>query len=200
MDGARHQFFSGAAFAGDQHRRARIFQARDHAQHILNFGRRADDAVQAGFSVHALPQKLILLHQADFLRHAAQKQAQLFQRRKRLADVVVGPQLHRLHRGFDRPMAGHHRDFGAGQQLLHLLQKLQAGHVGHDHIGEDHVRGMFFQQSQRGFAAVGFQAGKPQRFAYGHAEFADTLLVIHHQQTDSKVFAHSAFPIVSFDD
>ena len=112
---AGHELFPRAALAGDQHRRARVLQARDHAQHFLNFGRGADDAVQAGFSVHALPQKLVLLHQADFLRHAAQKQAQLFERREGLADVVVGSQLHRLHRGLDRPVAGHHRDLGAGQ-------------------------------------------------------------------------------------
>ena len=58
----------------------------------------------------------------------------------------------------------------------------------HHHIGEDHVRGLLFEQGERRLAAVGFQADEPQGFAHGHAETADALLVIDNQKTDSKVF------------
>ena len=91
-------------------------------------------------------------------------------------------------------MAGHDRDFRVRKLLLHFLQEFEAGHVRHDQVGEHHVHGMAFHQRQRGFAAVRFHAGKTQRFAYGHAKFADTLLVIHHQETDSEVFAHTHSP------
>jgi len=82
-------------------------------------------------------------------------------------------------------LSRHRPDLAARQQLLHLLQKLEARHVGHNHVGENHVRGLFLEQGQRGLAAVGFHAGKAQRLAYGHAQPADALLVVHNQQADS---------------
>src|SRR5437667_1948704 len=67
----------------------------------------------------------------------------------------------------------------------------------HNHVGEDHMCGLLLQHGKRGLASIGFQACETQRLAYGCAEFADTLLVIHDQQTDSKVVTtHSAFPMV----
>ena len=126
VHGAGDQFLAGSAFAVDEHWSPRIFQARDHAQHVLNLGGRSDDAVHRGFRVHALAQKLVFFDQADFFRHAPQEQTQFLQRRERLGDVVVGAELHGLDSGFDRAVAGHQRDFGARQKLLYLLQKLQA--------------------------------------------------------------------------
>ena len=62
-------------------------------------------------------------------------------------------------------MSGHERDFGAGQKFLGALQEFEAGHVGHDHIAEDHVNRLLFEQGQSGFAAIGFEADKAQGFA-----------------------------------
>src|SRR5580692_7362011 len=45
VNGASYQFFSGSAFTGNQHRSARVFQARNHAQHVLHAGRRANDSI-----------------------------------------------------------------------------------------------------------------------------------------------------------
>src|SRR5215467_8444583 len=54
VDGTRDQFLPRAALTHYQHRGARVLQASDHAQHILNFGRSAYDSVHAGLKVSAL--------------------------------------------------------------------------------------------------------------------------------------------------
>ena len=206
MNGARDELFSSTAFAGDEHGRACIFEARDHAQHFLNLRGRAHDAVGGGFRVHALAQEFVFLDQADFLRQSPQKEPQFFQRRKRFGDVVVRTQLHGLDGGFDGAVAGHERDFGARQKFLHLLQKFQARHVRHDHIGKNHVHRLLFEQGQGRLATIGFQTDEPQRFTHGDAELADALLIVDDEQTDAKVVltqrqlaqsvGHCAFPMV----
>ena len=72
MNRTRHQFFSRTAFAGNQYRCTRIFQPRDHPQHVLNVRRRAYNAIKIVFGVHALAQKLIFRNQTNFFRHALQ--------------------------------------------------------------------------------------------------------------------------------
>ena len=197
MNGAGHQFFSRTALAGDQHRGASIFQARDHAEDVLDFRRGADYAVELRFRVDAVAQELVLFHQLDFFRHATEEEPQFLEWREGLADVVVGAQLHGLHGSFNGAVASHDRDFGAGQQFLYFFQKLQTGHLRHHHIGENHVGRLFFEQRHRRLSAVGLGAQEAERLPYRHAELADALLVIHYQQANSQIFAaHNAFPIV----
>ena len=181
MNGAGDKLFAGTAFAGDKYSGARVFKTRGHAQHFLNLGGGTDDAMHGGLGIHALAQEFVFLDQADFLRHAAQKQPKFFEWRKRLGDVVVGAELHGLHCGLNRAVSGHERDFGAGQKFLDLLQKFEAGHVRHDHVAEDHVHRLLFEQGQRRLAALGFKADESQSFAHGDAELADALLVIDDQ-------------------
>jgi hypothetical protein len=59
--------------------------------------------------------------------------------------------------GLDGAVSGHEGDFGAGQKLLYSLQELEARHVRHHHVTEDHMHRLLFEQSQRGFAAIGFE-------------------------------------------
>ncbi len=114
VNGARDEFLAGAAFAGDQHGGAGFFQARDHAQDVLNFGGGADDAVEIGDGVDALAQELIFGDEANFFGHALEELAQAFDA-KRLFDVIVGALAHGVHGGFDGTVAGHDGDFGARQ-------------------------------------------------------------------------------------
>ena len=58
------------------------------------------------------------------------------------------------------------------------------------------MRGLFFEQGQGGFAAVGFHADEAQGFAHGHAQLADALLVVNDQEANSQVFVHTALPMV----
>jgi hypothetical protein len=160
VQGAGNQFLAGSAFAGNQDRGARVFEAGDQAQHVLNAGGIADDAVDGGFGFGALAEVEIFFDEANLVGHAAQEEAQFIERRKGLGDVVVGAEFHRLHRGFDRSVAGHDGDFDAGVGALGLLQEFDSGHAGHDHVGEDHVDGLFLEQGEGGIAAFGFEAGR----------------------------------------
>ncbi len=58
----------------------------------------------------------------------------------------------------------------------------------HDHVAEDHVNRLLFEQGQSGLAAIGFEADEAQGFAHGDAELADGLLVVDDQETDAEIF------------
>src|SRR5208337_1681008 len=98
-------------------------------------------------------------------------------------------------------MSGHERHFRAGQKLFHLFQKLQARHVGHDQIGQNHVSRLLLQQGQGGVSSLGLETDKTEGLADRDAEFTDALLVVHDQQPDAQVFfvrwtVHYTFPRV----
>ena len=141
---------------------------------------------------------LVFFFEANLVGHAAQEKPQFVERRKGLGNVIVGAQFHGLNGGFHRAMSGHDRDLDAGKGFLDLFEKLQSGHAGHDHVGQDHVDGLLLVEHGQGrIAAFGLQTGKAQRLADGHAEAADGLFVVHDQQTNAEIFAHNtALPIV----
>ena len=144
--------------------------------------------MDGGFRIHALAQELVFLDQADLVGHAPQEQPQLLQGREGLGDVVVGAELHGLDGGFNRAMSGHERDLGAGQKLFHFLKEFQSRHVRHDHVAQDNVYRLLFEKSQCRLATLSFQTHKAESLADGDAEFADALLVIDDQQTDTEIF------------
>ena len=92
-----HQFFSRAAFSGNQYRSPRVLQARNHAKDILNIRRGADDSVEVLLGAYALAEKLVFGDQLDFFGHALQEKTH-FLDAKGLFDIVVGAKLH----GVDR--------------------------------------------------------------------------------------------------
>src|ERR1035441_6021553 len=187
VQGAGDQFLPGSALAGNQDRSARVFEAGDEAQDVLNAGGIADDAVQGGLGFGTFAEVKIFFDEANLVGHAAEEEAQFVERGKGLRNVVVGAELHGLDGGFDRSVAGHNGDFDAGMGALDLFQEFDSGHARHDHIGEDHVDGLFLEQGEGGGAALGFEAGEAERFADGHAEAADGLLVIDNQQSYAEV-------------
>ena len=187
MQGAGHQLFAGSALAGNQDRGARVFEAGDEAQDVLNAGGIADDAVDGSLGFGAFAEIEIFFDEADLVGHAAQEEAQFVERSKGLGNVIVGAEFHGLDGGFDRSVAGHDGDFDAGVSALDLLQKFESGHARHDHVGEHHVDGLFLEQGEGGVAALGFEAEEAERLADGHAEAADGLLVVDDQQSDAEV-------------
>ena len=187
MKGAGHQLFAGSALAGNQDRGARVFETGDEAQDVLNAGGIADDAVDGGLGFGAFAEVEIFFDEANLVGHAAQEEAQIVERSKGLGNVIVGAELHGLDGGFDGAVAGHDGDFDAGVGALGLLQEFESGHARHDHVGEHHVHGLFLEQRQSRVAALGFKTEEAKRFADGHAEAADGLLVIDDQQSDAEV-------------
>jgi hypothetical protein len=88
----------------------------------------------------------IFLDEADLVGHAAQEEAEFVEWRKGLGNVIVSAEFHGLYGGFDRSVAGHDGDFDARVSAFDLLQKFQAGHARHDHVGEHHVDGLLLEQ------------------------------------------------------
>ena len=87
-----------------------------------------------------------------------------------------------------------------GRKLLDLLQEFKARHVRHDHVGEDHVNGLFFEQGQGGLAALGFQAGEAERFADGQQSWrmvcSSSTISKRMRRSSFTDVIHSAFPKV----
>src|SRR5258708_2820274 len=176
-----------STFTRDEHRGAGVLEPRSYPEHFLNLGRGSDNAVDRGLGIDALAEKFVLLDQPYFLGHPSQEQPQLFERRKWFGDVVVSAKFHGLHGGLDGTVAGHQSDFGSRQEFFHLFEKLEARHVRHHHVAEDHVDRLLFQQRERGFAAIGFEADESEGFAHGYTQFADALLIIDDQQTNPQL-------------
>src|SRR5581483_1592523 len=104
----------------------------------------------------------------------------------RLGQVVVGPELHGLDRGGDLLEAGHHDHLRALRELLQLAQDLDALHVWHLHVQQQHVGQVLLELLERG-AAVGHPAHRvalaPQ---LADQELAQVLLVVGHQHPDRR--------------
>src|SRR5207248_10866973 len=58
------------------------------------------------------------------------------------------------------------------------------------------VRRLFFEQGQRRLAALSFHADEAESLPNRHAEPANALLIVHNQEPDTQVIAHSAFPMI----
>ena len=178
MDRTRNQFFSRAAFARDQDGSARVFQAINKDQHVLNVFGGADDA--AHFRAYALAQRTVFEDQTNFLGHALQNELHLFQA-KWLGDVVVSAQFHGQDGIIDGTVTGDDGHFRARRLLFYGLEEFQSRHLCHAQVHEDHVGRLGFQAGHSGFRTLGFRADKAQRLSNLDAKSANALLVIHNQ-------------------
>ena len=59
---------------------------------------------------------------------------------ERLGDVVVSAQLHRFHGGFHRGVAGDHDDGGERGQIAARFEDVEAVHVFHLDVRDNHLR------------------------------------------------------------
>src|SRR6202795_1439835 len=103
VKGAGDQFLAGSAFAGNQDRGARVLEAGNEAQNVLNAGGIADDTVNGSLGFGAFSEIKIFFHEADLVGHAAQEKAELIERSKGLGNIIVGAELHRLNCCFTDP-------------------------------------------------------------------------------------------------
>ena len=75
---------------------------------------------------------------------------------ERLFDEVVGALAHRLHRGLDRAVRGHHHDLGVGRDLLHARASSSRPLVpGIIRVGQHHLHAVRAHELERGLGAVG---------------------------------------------
>src|SRR5262249_6586496 len=132
-------------------------------------------------------------YEPDLLFHALQEQFELLDP-KRLRDVVIGPEAHRLYRALDRAVSCHDRYFGAWLRPLDLPQEVEAGHVRHTQIRK-HQLGCFHpQMGERHLRTLGFCALQSDGISDRRTELADALVVINNQKAKAILMHHETFP------
>ena len=131
VDGARDQFFAGAAFAGDQHRGVGGRDGLDGVKDLLHGFALADDVLGTGDFGDGFAQAHVFFFGA-FVSERLLHQMRDLVGIERLGDVVVGAVLERGDGGFDRGVAGHHDDDEIGIDLMHAALQFDA--VGAAHL------------------------------------------------------------------
>ncbi len=153
VDGARNDFFAGAALAGDEHARATTGHAPHEVHHGLHLLALADEAAHAEAAGDLGSELAVLVNDGALLEglfDLRQKLAVL----ERLLDVVVGAETH----GFDGLLRGregrNHDDLQRVIPLPHGLEDLHAGPIGHGEIGDYEIEGRFGLKTSQGAAAA----------------------------------------------
>ena len=141
VDGAGHQLLAGAALARDHDGGRAVGDLADGVEHLDHPAALADDVLEAVLGLELLPEVEVLVAELLALERVPDDEVD-FVELERLGDVVVGAELHRLHRGLGRGHRGDHDDRGVGGDLLGGAQHLQPVHLRHAQIGDDHVEGL----------------------------------------------------------
>ena len=141
VEGAGHQLLAGAALAGDEHGGGRVGHRVDHPLHLADGRRGAHQAVRrqplalAELVLQlpvAVPQGLAL----GRLGHRAGHDLDVVEG---LGEVVVGAALDRLERRLHGGVAGHHDDLDLRPAVLHRVEELEPGELGHLDVEEGDV-------------------------------------------------------------
>ncbi len=135
VDGLGQEVLAGAAVAGQEDgapalgHLLRTVEGGPHRRVIADDAERGHDAGAArGFG-------LGLLEEPGPLHRATQRVEERLDV-DRLLDEVVGAALHRVDRGVDRRIGGHHHDPGRGGGGAHVVEEGQAVEARHPEIGE----------------------------------------------------------------
>ena len=188
VDRPRHQLFAGSALAEHEHRRLRRRHALDHPQHLLHLGAAGDDAAVGPGPGGVGAQGDVVAQELALLGRLAHQDLELLDL-GRLGQVVVGAELHGLHRGGDLLKARHDDDLRVLGKLLQLAQDLDALLLGHLHVEHDDVVWILPQAGQGRLAvahALGLQAAPPE---LADDELAQVRLVVGHQDPDPPLHA-----------
>ena len=182
----RHELLAGAALSGDHYRRGAVRDLSDRVEDLDHPGALADDVLEAMLGLQLLAKVLILGAEVLALEGVLDDQVD-FVELERLGDVVVGAELHRLHRGLGRGHRGHHDHRGVGRLFLSRAQDLEPVDLRHAKVGDDRVERIAADRLDRGRSPLGegdVVAGLLERDGQ---QVAHALLVVHHQDP---CFAH----------
>ena len=138
INGARDQLLAGAAFAADQGGGIRGGELADQLEDLLHRLAAPDNAQLVIF---LLQQGLVgddLPHVAGGLQGVEDDLLQLGHV-KRLEQIVVGAQLHRLDGGLRRAVGGHQDDQQLGIGVVNAPQGFQPREAAHAHVHDHEV-------------------------------------------------------------
>ena len=183
VNAARHQLLAGPALTHDQHRMSALRRLGDDAVQLLHLGRTADDGAEAVLGAQALAQDTLFGGQLQLVHGALQHDAQLVER-ERLADVVEGAHLHRLHGGRDGGIAGDDDDHRIGTPALYGAQRFQAAGAGKLEIEQHDVDVLVVEHLVGVLGAVGDEGVEAGGLSCVAAAFANGAFVVHDQQVE----------------
>ncbi len=136
MNGPCHQLLPATVGAADQDTGASRRYAIDHLHQLADRGAFADDLVAIG---HRRAEPHVFRFQVSPLQRMPQGEQNAVGV-ERLLEEVVGPQLCRLHRRLDGPVAGDHDHLRRRVLFTDLRERREAVEAGHLHVEEYQVR------------------------------------------------------------
>src|SRR5215831_13513750 len=124
-----HEFFSRAAFTGDQYGAVRGADNFDHLEELLHLLALSDETAHAVNFFEFAAQICILFPKPAVLERAMHHESQLFHEVFRLQDVVEGTHFQRLNRGFGAGESRHQDELPVEMSRPQFTKKIDAGHV-----------------------------------------------------------------------
>jgi hypothetical protein len=152
VDVAGEQLLAGAALAEQQHGRRRAGGLLGHLEGGAHDLAVADDRLvrgggQLGPQLAVFGDERVLVER---LLHGRDDRRAL----ERLADEVVGAELHRRDRVLDGAVGRHHQDLDLGRDRLGGLEQVLAGHARHPQVGDHHLHRVQAQDLERLLTAL----------------------------------------------
>src|SRR5580700_431349 len=181
MDGARHQFFSSAAFAGNQHPARLRGDGLNQLENFSHLRTCADDVVEARKTAEFSAEDAGFFLQLDALGYFGDGLPQLIDERVALNDVTVRSKIHGVDRGGKRRHAGDQDEHGLRRNFARVLQQIDTTHVAHIDVGDDDVKKLCLEPPLGLFAARSQLDAVTILTKSNFEKFADGALVVDHQ-------------------
>src|SRR5207244_4312365 len=191
MDAACHELLAGPALAEHEHRRVRGGDAVHDAQHLVHARALGEDAAEGRGAGRVGPQGLVVAEKLALLGGLAHDDVELLDLR-RLREVIVGAELHRLHRGGHLLEACHHDHLGMLGERAELAQDLDPLLARHLHVEDDDVVRALAQPRQRRLPVAHALDLVALASQLAHEQLAQPALVIGDQHAERA--AHSCPP------
>src|SRR5271168_5552782 len=152
VDGAGDEFFTGAAFSGDQHATGLGGDGFDQIEEVAHFGAGADDVIESGEAAELAAELAGFLAQRLIFGDAFHGGAQLVEQAIAFDYVAVGAEVHGVNGGVHGGDAGNKDEDRRGRNFLGILQQLDAIHIGHADVGDDDVEDLGGEAALGGLA------------------------------------------------
>ena len=192
VDEAGDHILARARLAGDEHRDARRRHLVDEELDVAHRLGVADEPHPLPFAAGGAAEHGVLPGERRPLVRLFHHQVETVEV-ERLADEVVGPELHGLHGDVHVAVAGDHDHLHVGDGFAGADEQAQVAHVRQPQVHDDHVEPMAAQLRQ-GLGAVrghvDLAAGRGQLLLQ---QAADRLLVVDHQD-GVPVLVHACTP------
>ena len=182
VDGARHQLLAGAALARDHGGGGAVRDLADGVEDLDDLRALADDVLEAVLGLELLSEVQVLVAQPLALEPVLDDQVDLVEL-EGLGDVVVGAELHRLHRRLGGGDGGDDDHGRVGRQVPGGPEHLHAVHLWHAQVGDDGVEGVPPDRLDGGLPAVGGRHVVARSLERDGEELPHALLVVYDQHS-----------------